>query len=125
MRKESRQTIRSMMLRMNTRSRYLEECEGECKWDTRAKISIMRVIKAATGCTMRIADSVDLVELGRSKSPSLPFWLIAAAGLVSILRQALWGEGTVAEGRLGTHKCRSLSQWDCMCHLYTSQRHRN
>jgi hypothetical protein len=38
-----------------------------------------RVIRAATGCTMRMADSVDLVELGRSKSPSLPFWLIAAA----------------------------------------------
>lgn len=50
-----------------------------------------RVIKAATGCTMRMADSVDLVELGRSKSPSLPFWLIAAAGRFSILRQALWG----------------------------------
>jgi hypothetical protein len=28
-RKESRQTIKSMILRMNTRSRYLEEWEGE------------------------------------------------------------------------------------------------
>lgn len=83
------------------------------------------VIKAATGCTMRMADSVDLVELGRSKSPSLPFWLIAAAGRFSILRQALWGEVTVVGGRLGTYKCRSLSQWGCMWCLYTSQKRRN
>lgn len=64
-------------------------------------MDMMRVIKAATGCTMRMADSVDLVELGRSKSPSLPFWLIAAAALVSILRQTLWGEGTAAKAGLG------------------------
>lgn len=61
-----------------------------------------RVIKAATGCTMRMADSVDLVELGRSKSPSLPFWLIAAAGRFSILRQALWGGGGSGSKKAGS-----------------------
>lgn len=122
MRKDSRQTIKSMMLRMNTRSRYLEECEGECRWDTRARIAMMRVIRAATGCTIRMAESVDLVELGRSKSPSLPLLLIAAAELVSILRQGLWGESS---RRPGTNKYRSLSQWDCMKCLYTSRRRRS
>lgn len=72
---------------------------------------MMRVIKAATGCTIRMADSVDLVELGRSKSPSLPLLLIAAAELVSTLRQGLWGKGS---RKLETHKYRSQFQWDCI-----------
>lgn len=35
---------------------------------------MIKVTNAATGCTIRMVESVDLVEVGRSKSLSLPSW---------------------------------------------------
>lgn len=60
------------MLMRNTARRYLEECEGECRWDTKARIRLIRVTKAATGWTIRMVERVDLVDVGRSKSLASP-----------------------------------------------------
>jgi hypothetical protein len=55
------------MLRMKTPRRYLGECEGERKWAAAARTSMIRVKRAAMGCTIRIAERVVLVSVGISK----------------------------------------------------------
>lgn len=67
MRKASSDTINVKMLRMKIPSRYRGECEGEWKCAMAERMSIIRVKRAAIGWTIRIADKVVLVSVGRSK----------------------------------------------------------
>lgn len=55
------------MLKMNMQRRYLGECDGEWKWAESASISMTSVNSAAIGWTMRMAEMVFLVDVGRSK----------------------------------------------------------
>lgn len=52
---------------MNIPRRYLGECDAECMCEVPARMSIIRVKKPATGCKIRMAESVVRVEAGRSK----------------------------------------------------------
>lgn len=56
-----------MKMKMKTTSKYLEECAGACMWPTIAMINRTRVSRAATGCTIKIADRVVRTPEGRSK----------------------------------------------------------
>jgi hypothetical protein len=67
MRKASSDTINVKILRMKIPRRYRGECEGEWKWATAERMSIIRVNRAAIGWTIKIADRVVLVSVGRSK----------------------------------------------------------
>lgn len=60
--------MKSTMLTMNRIRRYRAEWEGEWKWATIARTKLIRVIKAATGCTIKILERVERVALGMSKS---------------------------------------------------------
>jgi hypothetical protein len=62
-----RETINVKILSMNIPRRYRGEWDGEWKWADTPRMSIMSVKNAAMGWTMRIADSVVLVPVGRSK----------------------------------------------------------
>jgi hypothetical protein len=66
-RNASSERINVRMLRMKTPNRYRGECEGEWKCAATARMSMMRVNRAAIGWTMRIAERVVLVLLGTSK----------------------------------------------------------
>jgi hypothetical protein len=61
-RKERTQTSRSTMLRMKSSSRYRAECDGEWKCEVTAKMNMTSVMKAATGCTTNIVESVFRVD---------------------------------------------------------------
>lgn len=62
-----RETINVKILSMNIPRRYRGEWDGEWKWADTPRMSIMSAKNAAMGWTMRIADSVVLVPVGRSK----------------------------------------------------------
>ena len=70
MRNESKARIKVRILRMKIPRRYRGECEGEWKCAEAARISMTSVKSAAIGCTMRIAERVVLVLVGRSKVAS-------------------------------------------------------
>lgn len=67
MRKESSDKIKVRMLKMKIPRRYRGECEGAWKCADAARMSMTKVKRAAMGCTIRMAESVVLVALGRSK----------------------------------------------------------
>jgi hypothetical protein len=67
MRKERRASTRVRMLSIKIPSRYLGECDGECRCAAPASTSMIRVKSAATGWIIRIAESVVLVAVGKSK----------------------------------------------------------
>jgi hypothetical protein len=67
MRKERSARINVKMLKIKIPRRYRGECEGEWKCAAAASINITRVKRPAIGWTMRMADRVALVEVGRSK----------------------------------------------------------
>jgi hypothetical protein len=64
----NKQTRKSMNRKINRIRRYLVECDGPCKCDTAAMMVMTSVISAATGCTIRIAESVLRTPDGRSKA---------------------------------------------------------
>jgi hypothetical protein len=66
-RNDRRQTMKVMMLIMKTMSKYRDECDGAWKWAVTARINMIKVSSAATGCRTRMADRVVRVDEGRSK----------------------------------------------------------
>lgn len=73
-RKASRETRSVGKVKIKSASRYRGEWAGEWKWAATASPKQMSVIRAATGCTMRMEDSAWREEAGSEKSgvgPSL------------------------------------------------------
>lgn len=68
--KASRVMSKVGKLRISSQRRYRGECAAAWKCDAAARMVQMRVMKAATGWTMRIAESECLVGEGSVKLPS-------------------------------------------------------
>ena len=81
---------------INRARRYLCEWEGECRCAVAERMKHIKVNKAATGCTIRIADKDDRVLVGKEKSElssELPKSVFASAPYHSVsLALDLWLE---------------------------------